>query len=989
MASTIVAAVLETTGYVTQSNLLDAFSGFWGAVGTFFYTFSCIGAIMSVMIFGSYRYARYLAIGPTLFWFLIGNRVDVPPTQWKLGGGRTTSVEAGFTKTAMEGYDPVAHPPKVPWFFAYYTKAIDDVMTGFVNVILSHENDQDLLFQTRNHMLDFLLNVGPNEDEVYRLFGEGLFNECSPMSNYATALSNKRYSALHNKELVAWQAMGFAEAPAEIAQIEKEKTVLQDAYARASERTMQAGPVTRDFLRRQVMKQISGDAVDNGSHPVTRRFYNDELTPGKTAQEFLDQELGGLTLSCGQMWSITEHAIIEHSKEIIEKANVMHLKGQLADTPENRDMMCRELAMKLSRDWNRFEGGGSNCDLVEVVSVNMFKTALSRMPLSEKIKQKKDRMALVGRTNDMMALDNLGNKDHSSRLITPKDGKAMQVKLNDLGQTVVRDLNAEARNGDGQEVWRPFVSIDLESFSDTAFGHQQRTMSRNLMQGIYSYAMNLPYYQGMLLYLLSMAYPFMCILVIIPSRAMSFLLCPLMWLWVKSWDVGFAIVIILDKVLWNLLPSSDVPYQPLSGDTADMTGVVAAAAGEATRLPEILNSALSVDPSYNILAHFNFVSIALMSVPAFTGFAILKARKSILSSFTDGPKQIAQEAGDMAFSAHNTNISNIQRDKLHRFAGAALQASSDWGEGLFGGGRMQSFLGYGAKKFAANASPKNGGDIVNQFIPRRSSEAIKAELEGVKKSVESATGRTKAILERRVEKLGGELKNAERKDDFLPKDKKAKDGKVDWKKVKRDALYNAWEAMEKGASTGFEIVMAEQAAAARKSWALDDDLGFFGYYSNRMRGVIAGTDGTGGFELEDIDVGGTVAQSQFDLTWRMIDTGYEITGDVIKTVFSNQLENLDDPFIKKMVYNASAGEAALTVNSVEQAFGGASDVHNFIDESKMEYRRRSDENYKKQWEDFFGTDYEKMREQRLEEQEEERKKERHFEEERSKPAKKK
>ena len=56
------------------------------------------------------------------------------------------------------------------------------------------------------------------------------------------------------------------------------------------------------------------------------------------------------------------------------------------------------------------------------------------------------------------------------------------------------------------------------------------------------------------------------------------------------------------------------------------------------------------------------------------------------------------------------------------------------------------------------------------------------------------------------------------------------------------------------ANVGFDMMLAEQAATARDNWAFHKDLGFFGYYSNRMRGVISGTDGTGGFELEDIDV---------------------------------------------------------------------------------------------------------------------------------------
>src|SRR5690606_25641963 len=74
-------------------------------------------------------------------------------------------------------------------------------------------------------------------------------------------------------------------------------------------------------------------------------------------------------------------------------------------------------------------------------------------------------------------------------------------------------------------------------------------------QFLYSFALNLPYYQGLLLYILAIAYPFFALVVLIPGKAANFLFLPLAWLWVKSWDVGFAAIFVLERVMYNLLPN--------------------------------------------------------------------------------------------------------------------------------------------------------------------------------------------------------------------------------------------------------------------------------------------------------------------------------------------------------------------------------------------------------------------------------------------------
>lgn len=63
----------------------------------------------------------------------------------------------------------------------------------------------------------------------------------------------------------------------------------------------------------------------------------------------------------------------------------------------------------------------------------------------------------------------------------------------------------------------------------------------------------IPYAQGLLLYILSLAYPFFTLFLVMPGRAQAFLLWFSLWAWVKSWDVGYAVVDIARKLLWQFM----------------------------------------------------------------------------------------------------------------------------------------------------------------------------------------------------------------------------------------------------------------------------------------------------------------------------------------------------------------------------------------------------------------------------------------------------
>jgi hypothetical protein len=146
--------------------------------------------------------------------------------------------------------------------------------------------------------------------------------------------------------------------------------------------------------------------------------------------------------------------------------------------------------------------------------------------------------------------------------------------------------------------------------------------AEGLKQSIVSYALNIPYYQGILIYFLAVVFPFWSALVLVPGRAGAFLYLPLAWFWIKSWDIGFAIVMVLDRLLWNLVPS---PRLLESGYT------------QYADLPTLLRSMAGVDLGGDIHANYYFVGMCMLAVPVISGYAFLRGRGEVLNIIYRAP----------------------------------------------------------------------------------------------------------------------------------------------------------------------------------------------------------------------------------------------------------------------------------------------------------------------------------------------------------------
>ncbi|MCB0354099.1 MAG: hypothetical protein KDD64_11260, partial [Bdellovibrionales bacterium] len=73
---------------------------------------------------------------------------------------------------------------------------------------------------------------------------------------------------------------------------------------------------------------------------------------------------------------------------------------------------------------------------------------------------------------------------------------------------------------------------------------------------IYTWAIMIPYIQGIALYLLAIAYPFAAMLTIMPGFHKIIFTWMSFWLWVKMWDLGFAVVANIERSIWSMFGNS-------------------------------------------------------------------------------------------------------------------------------------------------------------------------------------------------------------------------------------------------------------------------------------------------------------------------------------------------------------------------------------------------------------------------------------------------
>ncbi len=239
---------------------------------------------------------------------------------------------------------------------------------------------------------------------------------------------------------------------------------------------------------------------------------------------------------------------------------------------------------------------------------------------------------------------------------------------------------------------------------------------------VYTWAMMIPHIQGILLMLLTMAYPFVAIVLLIPGQHGIVFTWMSFFAWAKLWDLGFALVSSIERSIWATLGAgsnsavvNDRVVKMMELGSVERNGCAGQSTiGDACYAPIIqvtdgigggVSNALSADIYRNNLGIFdlglslgsninldvaNGYYIYLMAalyfaVPAVTGQLVLGAKAGAASLVDQGTSDISQKGGmgaqrgyegalSQKFMSNQASVRQATKAKAFRASGLAHQA---------------------------------------------------------------------------------------------------------------------------------------------------------------------------------------------------------------------------------------------------------------------------------------------------------------------------
>jgi hypothetical protein len=279
--------------------------------------------------------------------------------------------------------------------------------------------------------------------------------------------------------------------------------------------------------------------------------------------------------------------------------------------------------------------------------------------------------------------------------------------------------------------------------------YQARTGSRNKYGEVYTWSMMIPYIQGVLMYLMAIAYPFICMMILIPGRSKALLTWLSFFVWTKLWDIGFAVVMVLERSIWAMLGNGpntgrvfsrvidmanfgDYQVECPDGGTAPPIGLCTPGTvpdimvgrdgnpEQALYMNEIFryfDQGLTVGGNLQLdLANSYYIyimSALYFAVPAVTGQMVLGAKAGAAGLASGAIGGLASESGRAAGQGYTAGQSRIagnnngmvsynERNQAMRQAGLAGQALDAGNNALASGLTAQAYSA--ADNFAGQAS---------------------------------------------------------------------------------------------------------------------------------------------------------------------------------------------------------------------------------------------------------------------------------------------
>ena len=658
-SGTLIGAALQTVGYYYLSHILDSIAGkgeegrsMLFSIGMLAYIVAAMVALTTVVVTGRYLFAIWLFLGPGMFYAVLFPRTEVDHVSWVFGTevrdqNMKEHVVADTLDPTQSGHN--LEKPRIPSFFEAWVLLVDKPLRSVVKVLNSDRHQADLKLMTRMQFMGAMRTSLLDNPYLRELIHVGLLSECREKYRAAEIYLDKTY--YKNKRDRAYERM-----------IEQEQLQLSGGAAVFAANLKYYYP------------QMFTDVFEERSKTVAKVYQNRErrIKGYKTEERLISVDVpGGGTRGHKEETRVPIYEWVDvgepqsknYRKELedFESVNLIFDQMEQAggsislfdDDSSSGNLEQREFQSVLeSIRANRY-----SCeDIWQMVFIGLHVYAkgilvdplLSRaqtMGLDEQ-SLTNDLAALSGFERDEIdpELDDKFSRRESEGLNQARPriflyrAIARRIFQNEMTQgrgSVAASLALIARRG--QEVG---TTINLEE-NELALVERFRVLSREWAERttmMYT-AASLPYIQGVMLYLLTITYPFFACLLLIPGLHGGYLLWFGLWFWIKLWDVGFALVTVVDNIFFTVMVGNSGEYNDFGVYQPELSGDLGLAIG----------SLSAADPTFNLSTYYNIIGTVMDSIPMVTAYLVLGSLRGGSGIIAEGIKSYAQAFGKAAW----------------------------------------------------------------------------------------------------------------------------------------------------------------------------------------------------------------------------------------------------------------------------------------------------------------------------------------------------
>ncbi len=587
---TLLTASLESAGYKAQELVLRDLSKMIEGMAVLVFVCIVISALITISMLGHYQTAMWFLVGPALFWFVLKPESASPGVEWRFNPSVQTQhvVDLGLNSSASK--------VQVSWLFHKWNIVVSSVVDELSKVFLSQKGNETVQkFMTRQRILDALMSSeveGPNLLSLVKFTQM----ECSQ------ELTDARLVALGNRDPEFGQTPEFRTAKARYDQQYNKRfhSFRPGPWRQFAETTWKTDVYpaffTADF------GAVPGKPWETKAPTVYRNCLEDLLHFRSSSS----QEIGQLPepdfnqpISCADLWCLMGLGVYR------EAANV------------------EEQAFKTA---NSFFSGDAQGIIDSSIEANIKRDIYLKMAPSKLINHRGEPIPPAVEPDTSLIPVIVGG--YMIRKILSNDIRSQQ--LNQLAEHSGFQIQKYNFNSD----------LTPDERQDVVRRELQHQFAQGKRYETFSFAMTLPYIQGLFLYALAISFPFFALMILLPGQAGAFFTWMALWAWVKSWDLGWAAVMVIDNLLWNILPQNSY-YDPLRDPNH---GPISS-----------FEAAFQGDPAYSLGSYYMLLGIMVSAVPLVTAQFVMGGKRAMAGVMINGMKGLGEALGGSLadFVAHD------------------------------------------------------------------------------------------------------------------------------------------------------------------------------------------------------------------------------------------------------------------------------------------------------------------------------------------------